>query len=184
MYGVLKKPNSKHGGNNMQPHNSGRGPGDNNSGLELENEIMIEDKNNSIYWVRKGETLWLKSNGNQSDAMKALDYFNKAIELNPLNYVAWMNKGLIFKKLNMQDEAIMCYDRAIQIEPTYPNSWINKGVLLGCVGKIRDAIECFDKVLEIAPGNEHAERDRTMLLEVLKQRQCSKIILRTTKEAS
>lgn len=184
MLGVVKKPKSRLGGSNMQLEGEGRGPGESNSGMELENEMMVDEKNESIYWVRKGEALWLKSNGNHAEAMKALEYFDKAIELNPLNYVAWMNKGLIFKKLHMQEEAIMCYDRAIKIKPSYPNSWINKGVLLGCVGKIREAIECFDKVLEIAPNNEHAQRDREMLLEVLKQRQCSKIIIRAAKEAS
>jgi tetratricopeptide (TPR) repeat protein len=149
-----------------------------------DDELIFNDKNNSAYWVSKGEDLWVNSNGNNADAMKALEYFDKAIELNPLNFIAWMNKGLIFKKLNMQDEAIMCYDRAIQIKPKYPNSWINKGVLLGCIGKIQEAIECFETVLDIAPDNELALRNKNMLNEVLKQRQCSKIILKTVKEAS
>ena len=154
-------------------------------GIETDDdELIFNDKNNSAYWVNKGEDMWLNSNGNNADAMKALEYFDKAIELNPLNFIAWMNKGLIFKKLSMQDEAIMCYDRAIQIKPKYPNSWINKGVLLGCIGKIQEAIECFDNVLDIAPENELALRNKQMLTEVLKQRQCSKIILKTVKEAS
>jgi tetratricopeptide (TPR) repeat protein len=154
---------------------------DNNS---IDDNFIFEDKNESGYWVSKGEDLWVNSNGSTEDAMRALSYFDKAIELNPLNYIAWMNKGLIFKKLEMQEEAVMCYDKAIQIKPNYPNSWINKGVLLGCIGKIREAIDCFDKVLELAPENELALRDKQMLSKILKQRQCSKIIIKTVKDAS
>ena len=92
-----------------------------------------------------------------------------------------MNKGLIFKKINKCEEANMCYDRAISIKPTYPNSWINKGVLLGSQGKIREAIECFNVVLEIAPGNKQAKRDKETLQAILRQRQCSKIKMRSVK---
>jgi tetratricopeptide (TPR) repeat protein len=181
MLGVVKKPKGNKMVSNMDQMNSQivyyvkDDP--------TNDELMFEDKNSSGYWVNKGEDLWRNSNGTTEDAKAALSYFDRAIELNPLNYIAWMNKGLIFKKLNMQEEAVMCYDKAIQIKPTYPTSWINKGVLLGCIGKIREAIECFDKVLEIAPGNELALRDKKMLNRILKQRQCSKIIVKTVKDA-
>ena len=146
-----------------------------------EDEDLIEDESDPAFWIQKGEEVWTSSNGSASDASTAIDYFDKAIEIEPLNYFAWANKGLILKKIDRREEAILCYDRAISIQPDFPNSWFNKGVLLGSMGSIEDAIKCFDKVLEIAPDHSLAKRDRQMLVDILKHRQMSKVKVRTVK---
>jgi len=144
-------------------------------------QVMVEDKNDPAYWVRKGEELWSNSDGNEEDAKKAISFFDKAIEIEPLNYFAWANKGLILKKLDRREEAILCYDRAIQIQPNYPNSWFNKGVLLGCLGQLEEAVKCFDKVLEIAPNHKLAIRDRQMLIDIINRKVTSRVKTRTLK---
>ena len=144
-------------------------------------QMVVEDENDPTYWVRKGEELWGKSNGNEEDANTAMSYFDKAIEIEPLNYFAWANKGLILKKLDRREEAILCYDRAIQIQPNYPNSWFNKGVLLGCLGQLEEAVKCFDKVLEIAPNHKLALRDRQMLIDIINRKVTSRVKTRTLK---
>ncbi|MCK5560876.1 MAG: tetratricopeptide repeat protein [Thermoplasmata archaeon] len=148
-----------------------------------EDEDLIEDENDPAFWIQKGEEIWTSSSGSEPDAMKSIEYFDKAIELEPLNYFAWANKGLILKKIDRREEAILCYDRAISIQPNFPNSWFNKGVLLGSMGNIEDAIGCFDKVLEIAPDHSLAKRDRQMLVDILKHRQMSKVKVRTIKQS-
>lgn len=158
----------------------------------LENEIksslpnpveqqVVVDENDPTYWVRKGEELWSSSEGNEGDAQKAIACFDKAIELEPLNYFAWANKGLILKKLDKREEAILCYDRAIHIQPNYPNSWFNKGVLLGCLGQLDEAVKCFDKVLAIAPNHKLALRDKQMLIDIINRKQSSRVKTRTLK---
>ena len=144
-------------------------------------QVIVEDKNDPAYWVRKGEELWSNSDGNEEDAKKAISFFDKAIEIEPLNYFAWANKGLILKKLDRREEAILCYDRAIQIQPNYPNSWFNKGVLLGCLGQLEEAVKCFDKVLEIAPNHKLAIRDRQMLIDIINRKVTSRVKTRTLK---
>ncbi len=144
-------------------------------------QTVVENKNDPAYWVRLGEELWSNSEGNEGDAKNAISYFDKAIELEPLNYFAWANKGLILKKLDRREEAILCYDRAIQIQPNYPNSWFNKGVLLGCLGQLEEAVKCFDKVLEIAPNHKLAIRDRQMLIDIINRKSSSRVKTRTLK---
>jgi tetratricopeptide (TPR) repeat protein len=144
-------------------------------------QTLIEDETDPTYWVRRGEELWANSDGNEGDAKKAISYFDKAIELEPLNYFAWANKGLILKKLDKREEAILCYDRAIQIQPNYPNSWFNKGVLLGCLGQLEDAVKCFDRVLEIAPNHKLALRDRQMLTDIINRKVTARVKTRTLK---
>jgi tetratricopeptide (TPR) repeat protein len=118
------------------------------------------------YWIAKGEAIWRKSSHSDEAANKAMECFDKAIDLDPLNYLAWSNKGLILKKLNRKEDAIACYDKAIEINPKFPNAWFNKGVLLGTIGKIDDAITCLDEVLKIKPDNALAKRDREILLQI------------------
>jgi tetratricopeptide (TPR) repeat protein len=142
-------------------------------------QTIVEDQNDPAYWVQKGEDLWANSEGTEEDAKSAIGYFDKAIALEPLNYFAWANKGLILKKLDKREEAIMCYDRAIQIQPNYPNSWFNKGVLLGCLGQLEEAVKCFDKVLEIAPNHKLALRDRQMLIDIINRKTSSRVKTRT-----
>ncbi|WP_455392944.1 tetratricopeptide repeat protein [[Eubacterium] cellulosolvens] len=142
-------------------------------------QTIVEDESDPTFWVRKGEELWSNSDGNDDDAKKAIEYFDKAIQLEPLNYFAWANKGLILKKLDKREEAILCYDRAIQIQPNYPNSWFNKGVLLGCLGQLEEAVKCFDKVLEMAPNHKLAIRDRQMLIDIINRRTSSRVKTRT-----
>ena len=72
---------------------------------------------------------------NKSDeALKAID---KAIEINPLDSMAWTN------------EALKAIDKAIEINPLDSMAWTNKGVILTKMGIPDEAIKAYDKVIEI-----------------------------------
>lgn len=141
-----------------------------------EGEVEIEAAQNKLseqdplYWVQKGELTWAASGGKVNEALTSLGYFDKAIELDPLNYLAWANKGLILKSLDRLDDALLCYNRALAINPSYVTVWYNKGVLLGSIGNFDEAIKAFDKVLEINPSHEFANRDREILLSIISKR--------------
>ncbi len=128
-----------------------------------------------LFWLKKGEAFWVRSKKTKKDAKQVLKFFDKAIQLEPLNFLAWANKGLILKNLQRIDDALACYERALGINPEYVNAWYNKGVLLGCIGKYKDAKNCFDRVLELQPDHELAKRDRKVLLQIMKQEQKRKM---------
>jgi tetratricopeptide (TPR) repeat protein len=136
---------------------------------ELDSKLQEElsDENDSYFWVRKGELTWITSGDNINKALKALTYFDKALELDETNYLAWANKGLILKTLEKVGDALLCYNRALRINPEYATVWYNKGVLLGSIGNFTEAIKAFDNVLELNPDHEFARRDRAILLNLL-----------------
>lgn len=124
-------------------------------------------ENDAAFWLNQGETIFTSSNGDKAKIEKAIEYFNKAIELEPLNYLAWSNKGLGLKILNRYDDALMCYERALTFQPDHLNSWFNKAVLLGCMNRYSDAAECYRKVLELEPEHELAKRDLKIITQIL-----------------
>lgn len=61
---------------------------------------------------------------------KALECYDKAIDIEPYDSDVWYNKGCALEGIKKYDEAIRCYDNAIDIEPHYSNAWYAKGNLL------------------------------------------------------
>lgn len=48
---------------------------------------------------------------------EALEYCDKALELNPKLADVWNNKGACLNRLGRNQEAIECYDKALEINP-------------------------------------------------------------------
>ena len=75
--------------------------------------------------TRLGELSYKKRN-----YKKALEYFEKAISIEPKYDKAWYNKGLTLSHLNDDEGAIKCYDIVIKINPENKSAWNNKGLIL------------------------------------------------------
>ena len=66
-----------------------------------------------LSWLRGSALAVLKKYG------EALDAFNKAIKLDPIDAAAWYNKGVILEQLGLPDEAKLIYARAAKLDPQY-----------------------------------------------------------------
>lgn len=53
-----------------------------------------------------------------------------AIEINPQNSTAWIDKGFALEDLNKFDEALKAFDKAIEINPQYSEVRKKKNTLL------------------------------------------------------
>lgn len=133
---------------------------------------------NGLFWLKKGEAFWANSKKTEKDAMQVLKFFDKAIQVEPLNFLAWANKGLILKNLLRVEDALACYERALGINPEYVNAWYNLGVLLGSIGRYKEAKKCFDTALELKPDYELVKRDLKLLLQFMKKKQKRKMARR------
>ncbi|MGB3459620.1 MAG: P-loop NTPase fold protein [Halobacteriota archaeon] len=94
--------------------------------------------------------------GEKGDYEKAVENYDKAIELNPNDEKAWYGKGFGLGELERHEEAIACYDKAIELNPNYEKAWFNKGCELGDLEKHEEAIACYDKAIELNPNYEKA----------------------------
>ena len=50
---------------------------------------------------------------------KALQSFNKALELDPNNVEAWYNKGRVLEDIGKDQEALKCFNKALELDPDF-----------------------------------------------------------------
>jgi|GEM_PF-1650934 len=80
---------------------------------------------------------------------EAILCYNKAIQLNPVDFLSWNNKGVILAVLGRDQEAITCFDEVIKINPKFAVVWYDKGNILAKLGRHNEAIELYDKAIGI-----------------------------------
>lgn len=59
---------------------------------------------------------------------KSLEAYKKAIEIDPENVDAWINKGNLLTYLGIYSRALKAYDEVIAFSPKNTRAWISKGV--------------------------------------------------------
>jgi tetratricopeptide (TPR) repeat protein len=94
----------------------------------------------------------------KGDYNKAIEYFDKALELNT-NFTLAYNYNLRRHK-----ESIACFDKAIEIKPNYSEALNNKGLALTSLGEYDKALECFSKSLDINPNNAAVWNNKGLVL--------------------
>ena len=95
-------------------------------------------------WISKGNAL--KKLGRYAEAM---EYYDKALEIDPKHALAWHNKGDALYALGRYEEAVDCYDRALEIDPNLAPAWAGKVDALRKLGRYEEALKCLEKVREM-----------------------------------
>ena len=112
---------------------------------------------------------WFILGTDEGDSDKQLEYFTKALEMDPEVIIRWVIKGQALNNLGRYDEAILCLDKALELDLENGSSWNFKGVALQNLGRYDEAMICFDKALEIDPDYENAQNNKEMLNRDLKK---------------
>ncbi|MFQ5910123.1 MAG: tetratricopeptide repeat protein [Thermoplasmata archaeon] len=79
----------------------------------------------------------------------AVQYLDKAIEIDDQLPELWNMKGEIMVRLGNHGNSLPCFDRAISLRENYSEAHNNKGVALLHLGHYGDALECFEKALNM-----------------------------------
>jgi len=88
----------------------------------------------------------------QSNRADALSMFDRAIKIEPKNWLAHLNRGNVLKDLHKYAESMKCYDLAISLQPNYPEAYNNKGNLLQDLKKYDEALRAYEKAISIQPN--------------------------------
>jgi predicted O-linked N-acetylglucosamine transferase (SPINDLY family) len=83
---------------------------------------------------------------------KALEFYDKAIGLNPQDQAALINKGASLNELKRHEEALTALDKAIALNPATPQAWSNKGTALNELKRYKEALSHYEKAIGLDPS--------------------------------
>lgn len=86
----------------------------------------------------------------------AIEYFRKALALDPKSFAAYNNLGNIFFLLNDRQQAIENYRKSIEINSGQVDAHVNLGIVYYYEARLKEAADEFEKVLKLDPKNEKA----------------------------
>jgi tetratricopeptide (TPR) repeat protein len=89
----------------------------------------------------------------QREYSKAIQAYQKVIELDPSYVEAYNNLGIAYQMIGENDKAFEVYERAIEINPKYEKGYNNLGILLFLKDRHEEAFETFQKALAINSNN-------------------------------
>jgi len=105
-------------------------------------------------WLNKADEL---SDGvKYADPLKAIDYLNKAIMLQPDHAEAYYNRGVAYDNLGQYKAAIRDYNQAIRHKPDYAEAFFNRGVIYNTIGQYQRAIDDFNEAIRLHPRDAEA----------------------------
>jgi len=88
---------------------------------------------------------------NRNKPEKALEDFNRAIQLEPQKYDGYLGRANTLNTLGRYEDALKDYDRALEIDPNLANAYVNRGSAYSHMGEYEKAIADYEKGLELDP---------------------------------
>ena len=89
----------------------------------------------------------------QREFLKAIQSYQKVIELDPTYVEAYNNLGITYQMMGDMDRAFKAYEKAIEINPKYEKGYNNLGIQLFLKDRYEEAMEAFQKALAINSDN-------------------------------
>lgn len=84
------------------------------------------------------------------------DYYDKAIETNPKNADAYLNRGTYYQNLNNNQQAIEDFTKAIEIDPKLEKAYVSRAYSQYILNNFQLALDDFTKAIVINPKNANA----------------------------
>ena len=134
-------------------------------------EAQPNSSSSSMINSTQAETLY-KTGIDLYDQQKydeALQFFDKALAINPSYVNALNSKGLALDHLQRYDEAIQFFDKALAINPSSVNALNNKAFTLDHLQRYDEALQSFDKAISLDPSNTKALEGKDSISSKLKQ---------------
>ena len=139
--------------------------------FELVEKIAEDDKNKEIARENLAMTYYNRGNAYREIKQheKAIEDYNKAIELNPKYAMAYNNRGNAYREIKQHERAIEEYNKAIELNPNLAMAYNNRGVAYCEIKQHERAIEEYNKAIELNPNLAMAYNNRGIAYREIKQ---------------
>lgn len=102
--------------------------------------------------------------GQSGNYQEAINYFDKALAIDPNDLDALHNKGYAFYNLGKPEQALIYFDKALAIDPNLESTLRIKGMALDELGRHEESIIYYDKALAIDPGDKATLNNKGLAL--------------------
>jgi tetratricopeptide (TPR) repeat protein len=82
---------------------------------------------------------------------EGLEYFDRLLSSNDLDFMAYYGRGLLYQRLNHFDKAMVDYQKTIDLRPEFYLAYYGAGYILTAQKKYERAIEHFRLAVKFAP---------------------------------
>ncbi|CAD8154798.1 unnamed protein product [Paramecium octaurelia] len=131
---------------------------------ECENVLKI-NPNYSMAIMRIGSI-----KGAMGNSSEALQYYNKAIEIDENCCYAYINR-VLYDQMGKKDEALLDYNKAIQLDPNDAKSYCNRGILYKEIGHIDQALLDYSKAIQLDPNDANSYNTRGVLYKEMRSKE-------------
>ncbi len=127
-------------------------------------EESVQNKNNDTSYNNIGFFYSLAKN-----YKKAIENYNKAIEINPLCFTAYINRGIAYVLLSDYRRAIKDFDKAEKLDPKNPIVYTNRGIAYHNLMEEEQAIKDFNKAVQVAPNSREGYLERGLYFVLIEE---------------
>ena len=126
---------------------------------ELENQFQaVYQGLTAVEWFFKALSLW--DGEKYTNPIKAIEYYNNAINLEKDDAEAYILRGAAYDDLSRHQRAIEDYNQAIRLKPDYALAYYGRGVSYSGLGQYQRAIEDSNEAIRLKPDFAEAYYNR------------------------
>ncbi len=103
----------------------------------------------------------------EGDFQKAIEFHQKAVELEPQFADGWINLGGDYANINDFEKALKYFDKAIELDPQNYRSWSNKGFVIFKQRKFEEAFICYNEAFKLNSEDAQVKNNRGYILQEL-----------------
>jgi len=92
----------------------------------------------------------------KGEVEKALDLYDRAVELDPDNVKALAGRGLCYLDLESYEEAAKAFQEALRVDPENGDALVGAGEAYRALGRAKDAIRHYERYLLAHPDGDDA----------------------------
>lgn len=119
---------------------------------DLEVELLVDEGGIEFY---------------KQDYDLAMNFWDKALLLNPKSADALNGKGAIFSNIGKHLQSLPYFEKALKYDPNNNSAWMNKGITNIKLNQYETAVNSFNKVIDIDPKNKDPWKARAEPLKKL-----------------